>query len=141
MRPSLRLWVVLSRAYAAIEAKAADDVACHGLTLAEFGVLEVVYHKGPMALGEIQRKLLVSSGGITYLVDRLERKGNVRRRPSAEDRRLRYVELTRKGKQSIREIFPQHARRLGQLLSGLTPREQRQATALLKRVGLHAERA
>ncbi len=62
---ALKLWVVLSRAHTAIEAQAAADVTRHGLSLTEFGILEALYHKGPMLLGEIQRKLLVSSGGIT----------------------------------------------------------------------------
>lgn len=137
--PALRLWVVLSRAHAAIEAKAADDVARYGLTLAEFGVLKAVYHKGPMSLGEIRRKCLVSSGGITYLADRLERKGTVKRHLSGRDRRLRYLELTPKGRHLIEQIFPQHAHRLEQVMSGLTPREQGRARALLKRLGLHAE--
>ncbi|UCG88925.1 MAG: MarR family transcriptional regulator [Gemmatimonadota bacterium] len=138
--PWRELWAELSRAYAAIECKAAEDLARHGLTLTEFGVLQIVYHRGPVAMGEIQRQLLVSSGGITYLVDRLERKGTIKRRQSAEDRRLRYLELTPKGRQVIHEVSPQHARRLGQVLSGLTPREQGRAAALLRRLGFHAAR-
>ncbi|HEY0777923.1 MAG TPA: MarR family transcriptional regulator, partial [Gemmatirosa sp.] len=77
-RDALKLWVVLARAHAAIAARAAADIARHGLTLAEFGVLEALHHKGRMLLGEVQRSLLVSSGGVTYLVDRLERRGWVR---------------------------------------------------------------
>ena len=62
---ALKLWVVLSRAHTAIGAQAATAITRHGLSLAEFGILEALYHKGPMLLGELQRKLLVSSGGIT----------------------------------------------------------------------------
>jgi MarR family 2-MHQ and catechol resistance regulon transcriptional repressor len=137
--PSVMLWTALSRAHALIQGKAANDVARYGLTSAEFGVLEAVYRNGPMALGEIQGELLVSSGGITYLVDRLERRGIVKRRAAPEDRRVRRVELTRKGMQLIQEIFPQHAQRLEQLLSGLTSREQLRTTALLERLRLHAQ--
>src|SRR5215207_7771100 len=73
----LRLWVIMSRAHASIAAHAAADVARHGLTLAEFGILEALYHRGQMLLGEVQRRILVSSGGITFLVDRLTAKGLV----------------------------------------------------------------
>ncbi len=135
---ALRLWVVLARAYAAIEARAAADVARHGLTLAEFGILEALHHKGPMQLGEVQRKILVSSGGITYLVDRLEAQGWVRRRPCPGDRRARLVELTGKGRRFIDKVFAQHAGMLEEALAGLDTHEQRRAAALLKKLGLHA---
>src|SRR3954451_16436799 len=86
---ALKLWVVLARAHNAIYSHVQDDVAAHGLTVAEFGILEVLYHKGQMLLGEVQRRILVSSGGITYLVDRLTEKGLVERRECPEDRRAR----------------------------------------------------
>jgi MarR family 2-MHQ and catechol resistance regulon transcriptional repressor len=136
--PALKLWVVLARACSAIEARATADVASHGLSLAEFGVLEALYHKGPMLLGEVQRKVLISSAGITYVVDQLEEKELAERRPCAEDRRARYAALTRKGKALIQRIFPNHAGMLERVLSGLSVREQRQATDLLRRLGRRA---
>src|SRR3989337_614738 len=72
---ALKLWVVLARAHGAIEQRLQADVARYDLTLTEFGILEVLYHKGPLLLGEVQRRILVSSGGVTYLVDRLEGEG------------------------------------------------------------------
>lgn len=135
---TFRLWVVLARAYAAIEARAAADVARHGLTLAEFGILEALHHKGPLQLGEVQRKILVSSGGVTYLVDRLEAQGWVRRRPCPGDRRARLLELTGKGLRFIRKVFAEHAEMLEEALAGLSRSEQRRAASLLKKLGLHA---
>lgn len=135
---ALKLWVVLARATMSIQARAAADVGRRGLTLAEFGVLEALYHKGPMLLSEVQRKILVSSGGITYVVDRLEAKGLVERRPCPKDRRARYAALTKAGERLIAEIFPEHAEYLEHVLSGLSRQEQRQATELLRRLGRHA---
>lgn len=137
-RDALRLWVVLSRAHAAIAAHAAADVARHGLTLAEFGVLEALYHKGPMLLGEVQRSLLVSSGGVTYLVDRLERRGLVRRDRCDEDRRARYAVLTEAGTDFVREAFPRHAAAVHAAMAGLTHEEQETARALLRHLGTTA---
>src|SRR5512132_1872425 len=108
---TLKLWVVLARAYAAVAKHVEDDVARHGLTSAEFGILEALYHKGPLLLGEIQRKVLVSSGGITYLVDRLTAKGLVERQHCPNDRRARYAVLTTEGDALISDIFPHHAAR------------------------------
>ncbi|HEU4642127.1 MAG TPA: MarR family transcriptional regulator [Gemmatimonadaceae bacterium] len=135
---ALHLWVVLSRAHAAVAAQARADVARHGLTLGEFGVLEVLHHKGPLLLGEVQQKVLVSSGGITWLANRLEERGLVERRRSTDDRRASFVALTPAGARLMRRIFPAHARRIARALSGLDAEAQRQATDLLRTLGRHA---
>ncbi len=132
---SLKLWVVLARAHAAVEAHAAAHAARHDLTLTEFGILEALYHKGPMLLGEVQRRILVSSGGITYLVDRLEKRGLVERRACAEDRRARYAALTEAGETLIEQIFPEHAACIEQALSGLKRKEKQLAVDLLRMLG------
>ena len=133
---ALKLWVVLARSFNAVSARLAEDVARHELTQTEFAILEVLYHKGPLLLGEVQRKILVTSGGITYLVDRLVEKGLVKREQCSEDRRARYAVLTPAGQALIRKIFPAHAARIEQAMSGLTQAEQREATALLRKLGL-----
>ncbi|MFW5952090.1 MAG: MarR family winged helix-turn-helix transcriptional regulator [Gemmatimonadota bacterium] len=139
--PALKLWVVLSRAQAAIADHAEADVARHGLSLTEFGALEALYHKGPLLVGELQRKVLKSSGGITYVVDRLQEKGLVRRRPCEEDRRAIHAELTPEGRTLLDRIFPLHARSIEAAAAGLTLAEQRTATELLKRLGRSAASA
>ena len=135
---ALRLWVILNRAHSAITAHTTDDIRSDGLSVGEFGVLELLYHKGPTLLGEIQRGVLVSSGGITFLVDKLADKGLVERRDCPSDRRARYAALTKDGEKLLRRIFPRHARRIADVLSGLTLAEQRTAAELLKRLGMHA---
>ena len=137
-RDALKLWVVLSRAHAAITDRASEHIAQYGMTLAEFGVLEALYHKGPLLLGEVQRKLLVSSGGVTYLVDRLERRGFVRRDACLEDRRARYAVLTDDGTAFVRRVFPQHAEAIREAVAGLDAEEQRVATRLIRKLGLAA---
>ena len=132
---SLKLWVVLARAHAAVEAHAAAQVARHDLTLTEFGILEALFHKGPMLLGEVQRRILVSSGGITYLVDRLEKRGLVERRACTEDRRARYAALTEAGEALIEQIFPEHAACIEHALSGLKRKEKQMAVDLLRTLG------
>lgn len=135
---ALKLWVVLARAYAAVAERAARDVARHGLTLAEFAVMEALYHKGQLLLGEVQKKILVSSGGVTYLVDRLEQRGLVERRICADDRRARHAALTEAGQQFMRRIFPEHAECITEVAAALTPEEQAQLTRMLRDLGRHA---
>lgn len=131
---ALRLWIALARAHGAMGDVAAADVARHGLTGAEFGVLEALYHKGPMLLNEVQRRILVSSGGITYLVDRLEKRGLAERRDCPGDRRARLVALTDEGARLIAGIFPAHAAAIRAALSGLSAGEKREATKLLRTI-------
>ena len=138
---ALKLWVVLSRAFDAVQRQARADAARHGLTVAEFGILELLYHKGPTLLGEAQRKTLVSSGGITYLVDRLEERGLVRRERCPQDRRAWYASLTPAGERLVADIFPQHAERIRRAMAGLGAQEQAQATVLLRKLGLAAAAA
>jgi MarR family transcriptional regulator, 2-MHQ and catechol-resistance regulon repressor len=136
---ALKLWVVLSRAQSSVQAHLHESVSRHDLTLTEFAILEVLYHKGPLLLGEVQRRILVSSGGVTYLVDRLTQKGLVERQECPQDRRARYAALTTAGEALIERIFPEHAACIEQAMRGLSPEEQREATSLLRTLGLAAE--
>ena len=137
---ALKLWVVLARTFWAVGEVSKADIERHDLTPAEFSILEVLYHKGPLLLGEVQKKVLVSSGGITFLVDRLTARGFVERQACPSDRRARYAALTRRGQKLMGEIFPEHATALKHALSGLGRSEQRQVTELLKVLGKEAER-
>lgn len=135
---ALKLFVVLARAKRAIDERVEASLATHGLTHTEFAIIEALYHKGPLLLGEVQRKILVSSGGITFLVDKLADRGLVERRLCATDRRARYAALTRKGEVLMGEIFPAHAEMIREAMAGLSRAEQKQAAALLKQLGLAA---
>lgn len=135
---ALKLWVVLARATAAIEAHAKADIERHDLTPAEFGVIEALYHKGPLLLGDVQRRTLISSGGTTFLIDRLEKKGLVERRLCTSDRRARYAALTTKGRELLAEIFPVHAEAIRRAMAGLGLADQRAITDLLRTLGQEA---
>lgn len=136
----LKLWIVLSRAHAAVSRLARADIATHGLTEGEFAVLEALFHKGPLLLGDVQRRILVSSGGITYLIDRLVGKGLVERRPCPDDRRAIYGALTAEGEALMARIFPRHAAAIARAVSGLDEDQRSQAIDLLRTLG-HAAAA
>ena len=135
---ALKLWIVISRAFLTVSAKVEAHVAENGLTTTEFAILEVLLHKGPLLLGDIQRKILVTSGGITYLVDRLAEKGLVKREECPSDRRARYAVLTPAGDALIRGVFPSHADMIAEAMSGLAADEQAAATTLLRKLGRSA---
>jgi MarR family 2-MHQ and catechol resistance regulon transcriptional repressor len=132
---ALETWVVLARAYLAIYEHVAADVARHDLTASEFGILEALFHKGPLLLGDLQKKILVTSGGITYLVNRLIAKGLVTRETFPGDKRSRFAVLTPDGSALIKRIFPGHAKRIAKAMSALSPREQKQLAAMMRTLG------
>ncbi|MEK7241057.1 MAG: MarR family transcriptional regulator [Gemmatimonadota bacterium] len=135
---ALKLYVVLARAQRAIGEQTQADLEPHGLSITEFAIMEALHTKGPLLLGEVQRKILVSSGGITFLVDKLTDRGLVERQLCPNDRRARYAALTRKGVALMKEVFPRHAAAIRDAMSGLSQAEQKEVTALLKRLGLAA---
>ncbi|MHA6531850.1 MarR family winged helix-turn-helix transcriptional regulator [Paenibacillus sp. BAC0078] len=132
---SLKLFVVLSKAYRSLMDQAVKDMKSHGLASAEFMVLEVLYHRNRIPLQQIGGKILVTSGSITYNIDKLEKRGLLRRVPCNEDRRVTYAEITEAGRELFDDIFPRHASSIHSLMGGLNKQEKSQAIELLKKLG------
>jgi len=137
---ALQLWVVLARAFDAVERYSRASITRFGLGTTEFGVLEVLYHKGELPVCEVQRRILVESSSTTYVVDKLVQRGLVRRRPDETDRRSVRLDLTPAGRRLIQRIFPPHAQAMRRAVAALPPREQAQAIRLLRELGLGAAR-
>lgn len=133
---SLRLWIVLARASATVTRVVSNKISEYGLTAAQFGVLEALLHLGPLPLGELADKLLVTGGNVTYVMDRLEERGLVERCRSDEDRRVVTAVLTPAGRDLVQGVFPSHAAFIAELMSPLSSDEQDEAHELLKRLGL-----
>src|SRR5207237_5839782 len=104
-----RLWLVITRSYRVLSLLAEQSIAQAGLCLTDFAALEALLHKGPLTISQIQQKVLLASGSMTAAVDRLEKRGLVRRRSSPSDRRSRVVALTAQGKRVAAARFQQHA--------------------------------
>jgi MarR family transcriptional regulator, 2-MHQ and catechol-resistance regulon repressor len=135
---ALKLWVVLARAFDAVEHHSRASIARTGLGTTEFGVLEVLYHKGEQPVCDVQRRILVESSSTTYVVDKLVKRGLVRRRHSTTDRRVILLALTPAGRRLIREHFPAHAEAIRHAVAALSTREQTTAAGLLRSLGLGA---
>ena len=134
-------WLVLFRATRAVEARALRSIADSGLGASDFGVLEVLLHRGALPVNAIGRKLLLTSGSITTCVDRLARRGLVARRDDPDDRRVRRVELTPAGRALIEPAFARHAADLEAMMQVLTGEERGALVALLRRLGTAATAA
>lgn len=132
---SLKLLVVLSKAYRSVMDKAVKDIKKWGLSPSEFGILEVLHAKGKIPIQQIGEKILITSGTMTYNIDKLEKKELLKRIPCEDDRRVVFAELTAKGKQFIEDIFPQHAASIHKLMDGLTDSQKQETIKLIKLLG------
>jgi MarR family 2-MHQ and catechol resistance regulon transcriptional repressor len=130
------LWIKLARASSTFGKLAGNNIRSFGLTEPQFGVLECIGHLGPLTLGELSRKRLVSGGNITCVVDNLEKEGLVERIHSVEDRRTIVAQLTPKGKKLFDDTFVRHAEFIADLAAVLDEHEQEQLSQLLKKMGL-----
>lgn len=137
--PSLKLFVVLSKAYRSITNHIEADIRKKGLNPTEFGVLELLFHQGDQPLQKIGDKILLASGSITYVVDKLEKKGYLVRIPCEEDRRITFASITDKGKELLESIFPDHWKQIERITAGLSADEKETAIELIKKLGMHAE--
>jgi len=133
---ALSLWVKLARAFGTFSRLSGRDIERYGLTQPQFAVLEALGHLGPMTTSDIGRKILVTGGCVTVILDNLEKDGLVERVRSAEDRRIVMVQLSAQGKKLFDSIFRRHAERITELASVLTEEEQVQLSVLLKKLGL-----
>jgi MarR family transcriptional regulator, 2-MHQ and catechol-resistance regulon repressor len=136
---ALKLWVVLSRAHEAVAELARRDVERGELSLTEFGVMEALFHKGDLTAGEVSKRVLLRSGSLTYVIDKLAERGLIRRKICEEDKRRTYLQLTTAGSALMRKIWPGHAAVIELATSGLSLAEKRTVARLLRRMGLHAE--
>ncbi|MCM3386573.1 MarR family transcriptional regulator [Ureibacillus chungkukjangi] len=136
IKQSLKLYIVLSRANKAINEVTNQFFQQHGLNPTEFAVLELLYHKGRQPLQQIGNKILLASGSITYVIDKLEKRGYLDRVSCPSDRRVTFAEITESGAEFMKKLFPEHEENLHELLSVLTSEEKDTVIELLKKLGL-----
>ena len=132
------VWLVMMKAMRALTRYAAAGIEETGLGLSDFGVLEVLLHKGPLPVNTIGPIVDLTAGSISTSVDRLFAKGLVSRVESVEDRRVRIVALTPSGKELIAGAFRKHSGQMKRVFSELSPEELRGLETALKKVGKRA---
>jgi MarR family transcriptional regulator, 2-MHQ and catechol-resistance regulon repressor len=132
------VWLVMMKAMRALTRYAAAGIEDTGLGDSDFGVLEVLLHKGPLPVNTIGPIVDLAPGSISIAIDRLFAKGLVSRVESREDRRVRIVALTPRGKDLIVPAFRKHSGQMRKVFSELSPEELRGLEVTLKKVGKRA---
>jgi len=135
-RAALDAYIKLLRASDSVSARLQSTLDEAKLTTSQFGVLEALYHVGPLHMCDIARKILRSGGNITLVVKNLERQKLVRRERDPEDQRAFLLDLTAAGRKVIAAVLPKHVRALTKEMAALTPAEQAQLATLCRKLGL-----
>jgi MarR family transcriptional regulator, 2-MHQ and catechol-resistance regulon repressor len=136
----VHVWLVLTKAFRALAAHAEESLKLSrtGLGESDFAVLEALLHKGPLPVNTIGPKVWLTPGSISVAVDRLEKAALVTRK-NTDDRRVRLVELTAKGRALIAKTFREHAAAMEAAARVLSKKERRTLLQLLKRLGKGGE--
>lgn len=132
---ALDAYIKLVRAADSVSSRIHRHLAEQDLTVSQFGVLEAVFHLGPLYQRDLAEKLLKSGGNMTLVIDNLEKRELVKREREADDRRCIKVCLTQKGQQLINQIFPTHVAAVIDEMSILTPNEQAELGRLCRLLG------
>ena len=136
MMRALNTYTKLMRAAESITARTHWHLSSKGLTISQFGVLEALYHLGPLSQKQIGQKILRSRGNITMIIDNLEKRSLVMRKRDKADRRVFIVHLTDNGNKLISKIFPPHATKISDEMSVLSAAEQETLGSLCKKLGI-----
>jgi MarR family 2-MHQ and catechol resistance regulon transcriptional repressor len=136
-RRALDVFIKLVRAADSVSLKVNAHLQGHNLTVSQFGVLESLYHLGPMQTSELGTKILKSSGNMTTVIDNLEKRGLVERIRREDDRRCIDIHLTAAARKLVEGLLPGHVAGVQQAFACLTADEQEKLGALCRTLGLY----
>jgi MarR family transcriptional regulator, 2-MHQ and catechol-resistance regulon repressor len=135
----LKLTTVLLRTNQHVTEVIKNDIISYELNTTEFGAMEVLYHKGKQPIQSVGEKMLMANSSMTYVVDKLVKRGFISKERDENDRRNTLIDLTLEGKDFFMTIFSHHVETLTEIYDILTPNETDELIKLLKKVGYHAK--
>jgi MarR family 2-MHQ and catechol resistance regulon transcriptional repressor len=138
-RDPVHCWLILGKAFQAAAKYLYAGLEETGIDDTDFRILEALLNKGPLPVNTIGPKVYLTPGSISTAVDRLLGRGLVSRVESPEDRRVRIVSLTPKGKELITPVFRKHAAEIRKVFADASPKELRSLETILKKIGKRAE--
>jgi MarR family transcriptional regulator, 2-MHQ and catechol-resistance regulon repressor len=138
-RNALHTWLIMLKAWQSMSHYASPTLLEKGLGESDFRVLEVLLHKGPMPVNAIGPKVDLNPGSVSVAVDRLYKKAFVSRVECSQDRRVRTVSLTEKGRRVFVPLFRRHAALINRAFQDVSSEELQQLEAVLKKIGKRAE--
>ena len=133
---ALNSYIKLIRSAESLNSKINLELSEFGLTESQFGVLDALFHLGPLKQKDIGQKILKSGGNITMVIDNLEKQDLVKRKRGEKDRRHFIIHLTKKGENKITEVLPLVTKLIKKHFEILNQAEQKELERLCKITGL-----
>ncbi|MCB2293887.1 MarR family transcriptional regulator [Clostridium algoriphilum] len=131
---NLKALIALSRCAQSVHKREYKTIKEGGLTVSQFAVLEVLYHKGDLRVSEIIEKILSTGGNMTVVIDNLAKENLVKRCIDPKDRRVNLISITDEGRKLISGMFPKHLENINDVFSILTSEEKKNLISLLKKL-------
>ena len=134
-KKELQIVIGFNRATNKINRATATLCAKYNLTLSQFGVLEVLYHKGDLTVGEVKDLILSSDGTIPVVVRNLEKNNWIKKFTKPEDRRCVVLQLTDEGRTLIEQVYPQNVETIMDEMKVWNDEDKNTLVYLLKKFG------
>ncbi|MGB6177674.1 MarR family winged helix-turn-helix transcriptional regulator [Carnobacterium sp.] len=136
----IKAFTVFIKSSQSVQKLIKQDFLKKDINLNEYAIMELLYHRGDQPIQSIGKRILMGGGSITYVIDKLEKKGFLSRKPSTEDRRKIYACITEKGKHYMDLRVTEHEALIHTIFEEWDDDEVEEAIDLLKRIGMHAEK-
>lgn len=131
----LKIFIGMSRALNKINRATNKVYSKYGLTSGQFAVLEALYHKGDLSVGEVQEKILTTSGTIPVIIKNLEKEGFLEKTNDEKDKRRYILHITEKGRELMDIVFPENEAIIISMISRWSREEQEQILKYMKKFG------
>ncbi|TDM12963.1 MarR family winged helix-turn-helix transcriptional regulator [Macrococcus bovicus] len=125
--------IVFQLANRTLEKNVGKSIREAGLTLSQFGVLDVLYCKGEMPICNLMEKVLGTAGNMTVILKNMERDGLVCRNVSPDDKRKSVIGLTAEGRKKFEQVLPAHRSEIDEAFDVLSAEERSQLITILKK--------
>ena len=128
----LKILIALHRVINAVDSKTIKLVKSYGLSLGQFAVLEVLYHKGEMTVGQVQKKILSTTGTMPVIIKNLEKRKLISHKEDENDKRKRLLYITDKGRDIISQVFPKNKEIIIEYFKNMEIDEKKEFLRLMK---------
>eukprot|EP01156_Anaeramoeba_ignava_P006432 Anaeramoba_ignava/a348637_15.p2 GENE.a348637_15~~a348637_15.p2 ORF type:complete len:142 (+),score=9.26 a348637_15:8-433(+) len=130
----LKSFIAMNRALNMINRNTITIVNKYGISTSQFAVLEALYHKGDLSVGQVQEKVLSTSGTIAVVIKNLEKNNLIYRLQDDNDKRKYILKLSEKGFDLISEVYPENESMILNLMDRLSKEEQSNLLTYMKKL-------
>ncbi|MDY2928047.1 MarR family winged helix-turn-helix transcriptional regulator [Anaerococcus sp.] len=134
-KDKLKILIGLHKNVKELDRRTLDIARSYGLSFSQFMVLEALYSKGNLSIGEVREAILSSVGTISLVVSNLKKMGYVKRKTDENDKRVSILSLTNEGRDVIERVIPENEAMIYDYMKDLSGGEIETLLSLPKKLG------